>query len=93
MYKRVKIGSHTTTWMQPAAFADKVKLHAWGNRKIRDVSYMTSLRELDAGWESGISDAGIKGLKLLKLNAVCNTKITDTSSILLSTSNNERIYL
>ena len=52
--------------MQPAALADKVKLNACGNRKITNVSWMSSLRELDSGGEEcGINDEGIKGLKIV----------------------------
>ena len=51
--------------MQPAALADKVKLCARNNWKIKDVSEMSSLRILDARGSCGIDDLGIKGLKLV----------------------------
>ena len=54
-------------------------LNAKYNEKITNVNHMTNLQILDASWECGIDDNGIKNLNLIKLNASDNPKITDVN--------------
>jgi hypothetical protein len=52
------------------------KLNTYNNPNITTVNHMTALKQLNAGWNCGIDDAGIAGLNLEKLAADYNPKIT-----------------
>ena len=60
-------------------FSHAVCLDAGNNKKITDVSAMTSLKKLGAWGNSGIDQKGIEGLQLVELNVNSNEKITDVS--------------
>src|SRR2546430_1475517 len=49
------------------------------NPYVKDISWMTNLRELDASENCGIDQNGIKGLNLIKLKVYNNPKIQDVS--------------
>jgi hypothetical protein len=49
------------------------------NNKITNVSFMTNLKKLYAGYGSGIDQNGIHGLDLIKLRASNNKKIVNVS--------------
>src|ERR1700753_1959286 len=56
------------------------KLNASGNEKIKDVSQMAStLKKLNASYNCGIDQNGIKNLHLTELHAYYNEKIKDVS--------------
>ena len=55
-----------------------IKLNVGYNSKIKDVSWMSNLKELDASWV-GIDQNGIKNLNLIKLKVRHNSKIKDVS--------------
>ena len=44
-----------------------IELNAYGNTKITNINHMTRMRKLNAGGLCGITDEGIKDLKLVKL--------------------------
>ena len=58
---------------------DLIKLDAWNNSKIKKVSFMKNLKELDAGDDCAIDQKGIQGLDLIKLDVGYNNKIKDVS--------------
>ena len=60
---------------------DLINLDAENNYKITNVSFMKSLRFLNASGICGIDQAGIKDLDLIKLDAADNSKISDVSSM------------
>ena len=51
------------------------KLDASNNPKITNVSHLHNLQELYASGNCGITDDGIKGLRLIELDATDNPKI------------------
>ena len=59
---------------------DLVKLDAYGNSKITNVTFMKNLKELDDRWSCGISPEGIEGLNLVKLYANGNSKIDNNKN-------------
>ena len=58
---------------------DLIKLNVDDNFQIKDVSFMTNLKELHISGNCGIDQMGINGLDLIRLNAWDNSKITDVS--------------
>jgi hypothetical protein len=56
-----------------------VQLNAKNNFSITNVSWMRSLKFLDASFNCGIDDTGITDLDLIELNANSNPKITNVS--------------
>ena len=61
--------------LQQHKFRFVVKLNAWNNSNITNVSFMKNLKELDAAEFCGIDQEGIEGLDLVKLDAWHNPKI------------------
>ncbi len=57
------------------------KLNAYYNEKIKDVNHMTNLKVLNADYDCGISDDGIKQLNLIELSASGNSKIKDVNHL------------
>jgi hypothetical protein len=56
-----------------------VELYAGNNKKINNVSMISSLKILHAQGNCGIDQNGINGLELVELNAMYNKKITNRS--------------
>ena len=55
-----------------------VKLDAWNNSKITNISHLKNLKILDAGgWNCGISDVHLIGLNLVELSVWNNSRITE----------------
>src|SRR5437764_568078 len=48
-----------------------IKLNANNNPKIKNVSQILTLKELNIGWDCGVNDEGIYGLQLMKLDVCC----------------------
>src|ERR1700761_1244423 len=57
------------------------KLNASDNKKIKDVTQMASLKILDASYNCGIDQNGIKNLHLTELWAINNEKIKDVTQM------------
>ena len=69
----------TTEILKYSIFSHIVNLDAGYNNKITNVSFMTSLKKLNASGDCGIGQNGIIGLNLVDLVAGGNNKITDVS--------------
>ena len=70
----------TTGILSYPIFKYVTDLNASNNKKITNVSFMKSLKKLSAyGFDCGITQNGIKGLKLVELNTNNNKKITNVS--------------
>src|ERR1700761_6002484 len=68
--------------LKQSKYKNITKLYASSNEKIKDVSQMTStLKILNASYNCGIDQNGIKDLHLTKLNASSNEKIKDVSQM------------
>src|SRR6201992_2811840 len=68
--------------LKQSKYKHVTELNASGNEKIKDVSQMASiLKILDASYNCGIDQNGIKDLHLTELNASNNEKIKDVSQM------------
>src|ERR1700744_6182866 len=68
--------------LKQSKYKHVIKLDAYDNKKIKDVSQMAStLKILDASFNCGIDQNGIKNLHLTKLDAYDNKKIKDVSQM------------
>src|SRR6201994_3036111 len=68
--------------LKQSKYKHVTKLNAFDNKKIKDVSHMAStLKILDASYNCGIDQNGIKDLHLTKLYVSGNKKIKDVSQM------------
>src|ERR1700761_5869035 len=68
--------------LKQSKYKHLTELYAFGNKKIKDVSQMAStLKILNASYNCGINQNGIKDLHLTELNASGNEKIKDVSQM------------
>ncbi len=70
-----------TSVLRYSIFSGVVSLNAESNKNIIDVTFMTTLQELDASNDCGIGQQGIQGLYLTKLKTNDNPKITNIASM------------
>ena len=77
--ERKYLDNLTTDILKYSIFSHVVNLDTGYNNKITNVSFMTSLKKLDARDNCGIGQNGIIGLNLVQLVAGYNNKITNVS--------------
>ena len=65
--------------LQYSIFDQIEELDVGHNSQVTDVSFMTSLKKLNADGHCGIHQQGISGLNLVELHVGDNSKITDVS--------------
>ena len=77
--ERKYLDNLTTEILKYSIFSHVIELDANNNNKITNVSFMTSLKKLNARGNYGIGQNGIIGLNLVEFDADYNNKITNVS--------------